>query len=139
MTASRVTIFVIFAVLGLGAEVAFTATKKFIGDLRSGKPTDRTLPGYSLLWMAPIYGSAALLFPSLYGLAGTWNWFLRALCYGAVILIVELFCGIALKLLIGRNPWHYDSGWHLGGFIRLDYLPFWMFAGLAIEFIFLRL
>jgi len=83
-----------------------------------------------------IYGSAIFLFPPVYKLLTNYNWFIRALIYGILILIVEFISGYIIKLLVGKIPWHYKSKWAINGFVRLDYLPFWMVAGMAIEFVY---
>jgi hypothetical protein len=130
--------FGIFALLGMGAEIVFTGLKKLISDIRSRKELNWSLPGYSFVWVMPLYGSAVFLFPPLFSLVEDQNIFFRALAYGISILCVELVAGILLKLILGKNPWHYESGWTLGGFVRLDYLPFWMIAGIAIEFVYVN-
>ncbi|MEK7618091.1 MAG: hypothetical protein AAB410_03005 [Patescibacteria group bacterium] len=53
-----------------------------------------------------------------------------------MIIIVEFISGFVIKLLVGKIPWHYKSKLAIAGFVRIDYLPFWMVAGLIIEFIY---
>ena len=39
-----------------------------------------------------------------------------------------------LRAVVGEAPWDYsDARHHLHGLIRLDYLPLWAGAGLALE------
>ena len=117
-------------------EIIFTSGKRFIHNVLLGKKIDWALLGYSPAWMILIYGSSIFLFPPVYGRVGEYPLFTRALVYGIVILIIEFASGYVIKLLTGKIPWHYRSRWAIGGFVRLDYLPFWMVAGLIIEFVY---
>ncbi len=93
---------------------------------------DMTLRGNTSLWMFPIYGSAAVLAPLSRLLAGKSPW-RRGLAYMGLIFSAEYFSGIYL----GRHrlcPWDYRrSRWNIRRVIRLDYAPFWFFAGLLFE------
>jgi hypothetical protein len=128
--------FFVFAFLGVGMEIIFTSGKRLVHNVLFDKKIDWALLGYSPVWMVPIYGSSIFVFPLAYGQVGEYSLFLRALVYGIVILIIEFASGYIIKLLTGKIPWHYRSRWTLGGFVRLYYLPFWMVAGLVIEFVY---
>ena len=35
--------------------------------------------------------------------------------------------------ITGKCPWEYTTGWHIMGYIRLDFTPAWMFFSFIIE------
>lgn len=93
---------------------------------------DFTLMGYTSLWMFPIYGMAAFIYP-LYQKISFFPTWLRSSVYAVLIFIVEFLSGIALKTF-QICPWNYDHAtWNLAGVIRLDYFFFWCVAGLIFE------
>jgi len=83
--------------------------------------------------MFPIYGAISIAFPWGYSKLKQWDFLLRYLTYAVVILIVEYIAGFLLEQLTGNCPWKYTEGWHIAGFIRLDYLPLWMVFGAMLE------
>jgi uncharacterized membrane protein len=83
--------------------------------------------------MFPVYGSASIFFPPAMRLLLGIHPFLRALIYGAGILVVEFIAGALLELTTGVCPWKYTTGMHVMGFIRLDYFPFWAVFGYVLE------
>ncbi len=108
-------------------EIIFTA----MDSLRS---REFTLKGTTSLWMFPIYGSAAFLKP-LFRLLRKQSVFKRGLTYMGVILSAEYLSG---RILRKRDlcPWDYSHAkWNINKVIRLDYAPFWFFAGLYFEHI----
>ncbi|MCF8276428.1 MAG: putative ABC transporter permease [Flavobacteriales bacterium] len=122
--------FALYGGLGITTEVFFTAISDLIN---SGNFDDLSLKGQSYIWMFPIYGLAAILFPLAFSVLKKWNRMLRYIIYGAGILLVELITGFLLEQFTGRCPWEYQTGWHFGGYIRFDYLPLWMLFGALIE------
>jgi hypothetical protein len=123
--------FMLYGMLGVTIEVCYTAIVDLIEFW--GPDMDLSLKGVSYIWMIPIYGSASFLFPLGYKLLKNWPRLLRYLSFGVGILIVELITGFVLEQSTGRCPWEYQTGWHLGGYIRLDYLPLWMLFGATLE------
>lgn len=123
--------FMFFAMLGVTTEVCYTAFVDLIDQW--GPEMSFSLKGVSYIWMIPIYGSAAFLFPIGYRLLKLWPRLLRYLAYGVGILVVELITGFILEQATGKCPWEYQTGWHLGGYIRFDYLPLWMMFGATLE------
>ena len=123
----------LFALIGLGMETAFTAAT----DFRTKR--DKHLMGYSSLWYVPLYGFAPVFFHLAHPVIFTLPWLLRGLIYMACIYIVE-FAGMgALRFLLGSSPSeaeYYQCRWNVLGLIRLDYAPAWFSAGLLFEFIF---
>lgn len=117
--------FVKCGILGWCMEITFTA----LGALRR-----RELPlvGHTSLWMFPIYGSVALFKP-IFSLLKHCHLIMRGTVYALSIFSVEYACG---RFLTKHElcPWNYNSHhWHINGVIRMDYFPYWFFAGLLFE------
>lgn len=125
--------FVKFATFGVTTEVVFTAIDDLIKAKRKGEPISWRLMGYSYIWMLPIYGSIAFFAPLLFPLLAGYPLIIRLMIYGVIILAVEYVTGMALKLAIGRCPWHYESKFAIHNVIRLDYYPLWMFFAWVVE------
>lgn len=125
--------FVLFGLLGLGLEVAFTAVLDFF------ESRDTRLLGYSSLLYFPFYGLTPLFFrhagPLLFPLA--WPW--RGLIYVLVGFSAEYVSMGALRLAFGRSPSEESyrrRRWNVHGLIRLDFAPAWFAAGFLFEFFF---
>lgn len=114
--------------LGITTEIFFTA---FTG-LYSGT-MDIQMKGFSYIWMFPIYGLSGIAFPPALKLMHRWNILFRMCAYATGILAVEFATGWLLELITGQCPWEYREGWHLFGYIRFDYFPFWAAFGLMVE------
>lgn len=126
----------IFAVLGLGLEVVFTAAL----DWRQS--TARHLLGYSSIWYLPLYAISPVflhfLGPSLFA----WPILFRGLIYMASIFVVEYTGMLCLRKLLGSSPsevGYYQSRWNVHGLIRLDFAPAMFLMGLFFEFIYRRI
>jgi uncharacterized membrane protein len=124
--------FMLFGMLGVTVEVCYTAIVDLM-DMWGSETLNFSLKGVSYIWMIPIYGSASFLFPLGYRIIKEWPRLLRYFMYALGILVVEFITGFALEQLTGRCPWEYQTGWHIAGYIRLDYLPLWMMFGAALE------
>lgn len=122
----------LFGMLGVTVEVCYTAIVDLM-DMWGSETMNLSLKGVSYIWMIPIYGSASFLFPLGYNFIREWPRLLRYLMYAVGILVVEFITGFALEQITGRCPWEYQTGWHIAGFIRLDYLPLWMMFGATLE------
>lgn len=117
--------FLICGVIGWCMEIIFTS----LGSLLSG---NLMLKAHTSLWMFPIYGLAAFIFP-LYQKITFFPIWLRASLYAVLIFFVEFTTGILLKTF-HLCPWNYEHAtWNLAGVIRLDYFFFWCIAGLLFE------
>jgi len=128
--------FFVLGFLGVGVEIIHTA----VGDhckKRAVGIIDWTFQGHSSLWMFPIYGSLAIFFPLGYRIVSEWFLPIRACFYAAGIMIFEYCAGYVLHRYIGVRPWQYTDGWHLNGYVRLDYFPRWMIFGVFVEWFFL--
>lgn len=113
--------------VGWCLEIIFTACQSFVNK-------DFKLKGNTSLWMFPIYGFAAILYP-LCRILKKKPLFLRGCVYTFCIFLTEFVTGEFLKK---RNlcPWNYENAkYNIDGVIRLDYAPYWFGAGLLFEFI----
>lgn len=124
--------FMLYGMLGVTVEVCYTAIVDLM-DMWGSETMNLSLKGVSYIWMIPIYGSAAFLFPIGYRIVMNWPRILRYFFYAVAILLVEFITGFALEQTTGRCPWEYQTGWHIAGYVRLDYLPLWMLFGATIE------
>ncbi len=109
-----------YGVLGYATEFAFTVA--------AGRPK---LPS---LWMLPLYGLAAPLFPQVRERVRRRPVVARAPAYGLAFIAVEYASGRALRRAFGAAPWSYEGArFAIDGVTRLDYLPLWALYGLALE------
>ena len=112
--------------LGLATELAFTLVVR-------GRPR-------TSLWMLPVYGLAQPLFEPAHELVRSRRLVTRALVYGVGFGCVEYVSGRTLRALHGSTPWDYSHArLHLGGLVRIDYLPLWAAYGLVLEHVHDRL
>lgn len=87
--------------------------------------------------MFPIYGSAGFILPLFLKPLLKMPLFSRLIMYAVAIFMIEFLCGWALETFTGVCPWKYDKGYHIMGYIRLDYFPLWAMFGLLLEKTFL--
>jgi uncharacterized membrane protein len=117
--------FFICGLTGWCMEIIFTALGSF-------SQNDLRFIGNTSLWMFPIYGMASLIHP-IYEKIKDMPVILRSLIYGCGIMLGEFLSGSILRLF-SVCPWDYSgTPYNLEGLVRLDYLPFWMAAGLVFE------
>ena len=79
-----------------------------------------------------IYASIPLLFKLFEPLVENYNLFVKSLIAVAFIYFIEFTTGLTLEIITGVCPWKYSEGFHLFGFVRLDYFPFWLIFALLI-------
>jgi len=116
--------------LGMAGEIFFTA----IYDIVQGTAeAPIRLMGHSYIWMFPIYGLAGIVFPPILKIIGSWNVLLRVCVYATGILAVEFATGWFLDMVTGQCPWEYKEGWHIMGYMRIDFFPFWAMFGFLVE------
>ena len=124
--------FGVYAVLGWGIEVCFTAMK----DLATGVGDER-LRGESYVWMAPIYGAGGLAGEVVHEVVRHRPAWQRGAAYALTFWAVEAATGEALRRTVGDVPWGETYRGHpdqLGdGLIRLSWAGNWAVAGLALE------
>ena len=119
--------FVLFGILGIFGEVVFTGLVDIFKNRRL------RLHGFSFLWMFPIYGLLAILFPPVMERLAPYPWWSRGLCYMTGIFIVEYTTGTVLTALTRSHIWQYNDRFNLKGQITLLYAPVWFAVGLAVE------
>jgi hypothetical protein len=121
--------FLAYGVLGLGIEVVFTS----IG--RTLRFRDPRLIGRTYLWMLPIYGTGGLLLERLHArlLRSRVPPPVRALAGTGAMFAWEYATGSVLRRALGDCPWKYRKGVTLGGYVRLDYAPYWYGVALLFE------
>lgn len=132
-------LFLAFGCVGITTEIFFTAIMNNIAAMQAGAGINWRLMGNSYIWMFPIYGLAGIAWPILYKYIAKYHAIIRACIYAIGILIVEFITGWLLDVTTGRCPWEYQTGWHIMGYIRLDYFPLWAGFGYMVERIFLLL
>jgi hypothetical protein len=128
-----------FACFGVTTEVFFVAMSNLIKQTPYCNEALWSLTGKTYVWMLPIYALIPVIAGPLFKKIGAWNILLRLLCYTTLILIVEFCAGFMLEQLTGKCPWEYTTGWHFMGYVRLDYIPAWMFFSFLIEYFYLYL
>lgn len=117
--------FIICGLTGWCMEVAFTSA----GALSK---KDKKLMGQTSAWMFPIYGTAALI-GEIAPKISHWPLPARGLLYGGSIMIGEYISG-SLLTKMDACPWSYKGAkYAVNDLVRLDYLPFWIGAGLIFE------
>jgi len=126
---------IIFGLLGITIEVIFTA----FYPLFSSEQFSWSLEGNSYIWMFFIYALINPLFELGYPKVKNYNIIIRLLIYSSIIFAIEFSMGFILEKLTGKCPWEYSTGLTFFGYIRLDYIFFWMVFGYLIEKIYLLL
>ena len=124
---TTVWIFLLCGVLGIFGEVVFTAILDIFRNRRL------RLHGFSFIWMFPIYGLLAILFPPLSSAVEGFPWPVRGVSYMIGIYLVEFVSGSLLTALTGSHIWCYKDRWNFRGQITLLYAPVWFFIGLMVE------
>lgn len=116
----------IYGNIGILLEVFWTGIMSFCkkGDLR--------LTGSTSIIMFFIYGLAVFMEP-LFRQLKFQSFIVRGMTYGLMIFSMEFFCGFGLET-VHACPWDYsDALYSIGGLIRMDYYPLWIFVGLLYE------
>jgi uncharacterized membrane protein len=119
--------FILCGLLGWIAEIIFT------GLLDPFKNKRFSLTSTTYLWMFPIYGLMAFIYPPLFAIIKTYPWFARGFVYMIAFFVIEYITGWLLKKATGDFVWHYTSRFNLHGLIQLPHAPAWFFAGLGFE------
>lgn len=122
--------FLLCGALGWMAEVVFTGIIDPIKNKRF------SLTSTTYLWMFPIYGLMAFIYPPLYKMIGGYEWYIRGFIYMCLFFAVEYVTGWILKKVTGDFVWQYTSRFNLHGLIQLPHAPVWFFAGLGFEHIY---
>lgn len=137
--AKRLFLFLFFACFGVTTEVCFVAFTNLFNQAPFCNEPLWSLTGKTYVWMLPIHGLVAILGGVLF------KWFLRFMAplrwlfYVLIILAIEFITGGLLDLITGQCPWEYTTGWHIMGYIRIDYAPAWFVYAAIIETLYLYL
>lgn len=120
--------FIFYGCLGLLVEVFFTGLHSLVVQ-RNVRAVSTTY-----LWMAPVYGSACLLFGWLHDISPLPPW-ANALTFVPIIFAIEFSVGWLYEKSFGRRLWDYGNArWGVMGHIRLDYAGYWLAAALFFEY-----
>ena len=122
--------FVLFGIVGIFTELVFSALKNaFVRR-------DWSLSGETSLWMVPVYGLIAFIYPFVHFKVSTFGIVFRGLAYMIVFFVIQLIVGWALSRF-KMCPWSYKGKLSVAnGLINLAYAPLWFIVGLLIEFIY---
>ena len=126
-------LFFAFGYVGITTEIFFTAISTVVESMLNNEQISWRLLGFSYIWMFPIYGLIAFLAPIVFGFLEKYPLFLRLFLAAIVIFVVEFITGFLLDQLTGSCPWEYKHGYHVMGYIQLEYLPAWMLFVFIIE------
>lgn len=128
---------IFFGCFGMTGEIFFTAiTHALAGtSIIEGEPI-MSLTGKTYVWMFPIYVLIPIIGGWLFEKLRPYFWLLRIFIYALGILTVEFITGFLLEQFTGKCPWEYTTGWHIMGYIRLDYTPAWMFFAFWVEYLY---
>lgn len=132
-------LFLSFGCIGITTEIIFTSFSDSIISYLDTSNFDMKLIGHSYFWMFFIYGLIAILFPPIYKKVKDFFIVYRLIVYASLIFCIEFISGFMLDQIIGNCPWQYNSKFSICGYIRLDYLFFWMIFGYLIERLYLYL
>jgi hypothetical protein len=122
----------LFACVGITVEIFFTAFYGVAKSLTAGEPINWSLTGKTYVWMFFIYASIPFFAKTILSKLDHLHLFLKAAIGVVIIFIVEFIAGWLLEIITGKCPWEYTEGWHIMGYIRLDYAFFWYIFALGV-------
>jgi hypothetical protein len=122
-----------FGCLGITCEIFMVAFSNLITGTQLFNEPIWSLTGKSYVWMFPIYALIPVLGGPIMKKFKALPLIIRLFIYAGIIYIVEFSSGFLLEQLTGKCPWEYTTGWHLMGYIRLDYIPLWMAFAYLVE------
>ena len=128
-----------FGCLGITCEIFMVAFSNLIKGTQLFNEPIWSLTGKSYVWMFPIYALIPILGGPIMNKCKALPLLIRLLIYAGVIYLVEFSSGFLLEQLTGQCPWEYTSGWHVIGYIRLDYTPLWMGFAYLVETLYMYL
>lgn len=132
----KVFMILFFGCLGMTTEIFFVAFTNLLNQTPLWDEPLASLTGKTYVWMFPIYALIPIIAAPVFGLAKKYPVLLRTFFYAVLILIVEFITGFLLDQITGKCPWDYTTGWHIMGYIRLDYTPIWMVFGFMLEYLY---
>lgn len=129
----KLLLFFAFGCVGITTEIFFTAISTVVESMLNNEPISWRLLGFSYIWMFPIYGLIAFFAPIVFRFLLKYPLLLRLFLAAIIIFVVEFISGFLLDQLTGSCPWEYKHGYHVMGYIQLEYLPAWMLFVFIIE------
>lgn len=118
--------YVIYGMIGLVLEIFWTG----LWALMLG---NWEMPGFTYLWMFPIYGLGVFM-EVIHNRIRFWPLLIRGILWTGVIFTIEYIAGWLLYTILGACPWDYSGSlYNINGFIRLDFTPVWFVLGLIFE------
>ena len=113
--------------------MGWTVDRAFTTLTRSARGGALAVPSPDLA-LLPIYALALPLFEPTHNAVRRASPIARAVIYGVGFIAAEYWAGRSLASATGRAPWNYTGArWSVHGHTRLDYMPLWAIAGLALE------
>lgn len=128
-----------FGCFGVATEIVFVAFSNLIFNTPLWDEPLWSLTGKTYVWMLPIYMLIPVLGKPLMTKMRPYSLVVRLFTYAFSIFFIEFLSGFALEMITGKCPWEYTSGWHVCGYIQLEFLPAWMFFAFLIEKLFFYL
>lgn len=132
-------IILFFGCFGMTTEIWFVAFTNLWNQTPFCNEPLWSLTGKTYVWMFPIYASIPLFAGFLYKKFKHMTPILRWFVYVLVLLAVEFTSGFLLDQFTGKCPWEYTTGWHIAGYIRLDYIPAWYLFAALVEWLYISL
>lgn len=127
----------VFALVGMGAEVFFTAVSDWWSARRDFmNASNKCLRGYASILYMPLYGIIPAIMSVVPASFFDVPWVGRGLCYLVAVYMLEAAYNYALRAIIGKHP--SDDAYRAsrfsaaGGLVRLDFIPFWFAASLLV-------
>ena len=133
----KIFICLFFGCFGIACEIFFVAFTNLFNNTPFCNEPIWSLTGKTYVWMFPIYILIPLAMGPIIKFLKERPLVLRLIIYVLGIYIVEFSTGFLLELITGKCPWEYTSGWHIMGYIRLDYFPSWLAFAFIIEYLYL--
>lgn len=116
-----------FVMFGISCEVFFSAMYDFFFMIYSNLEINYRLLGYTYLWMIPIYALIPIIANWLKPFLSNLSIAKQVILGVVIIYFIEFSAGFLIEKIVGRCPWQYTEGWHIMGYIRIDYIFFWAF------------
>lgn len=122
-----------FGCFGMSTEIFFVAINNLIFNTPLWDEPLWSLTGKTYVWMLPIYMLIPVVGGKMMKALKSYPLLLRLLLYALAIFFVEFVSGFILEQITGKCPWKYTDGWNVCGYIKLEFLPAWMFFAFLIE------
>ncbi len=122
-----------FGCFGIATEIVFVAITNLILNTPLWNEPLWSLTGKTYVWMFPIYMLIPIIGGPLMKKVKPYALIIRLFTYAIAIFSIEFISGFLLEAITGKCPWEYTDGWHICGYIQLEFLPAWMLFAFIIE------